>query len=106
RGLPAFRLEVIDVDDPIEVGAKTTYKIEVHNQGSLPGNQVQIIALVPPQMRILNANGPTKPVIQGQEVTFPPVDSLQPKQSLSYSIEVEALQAGDVRFTARLYSLT
>lgn len=106
RGLPAFRLEVVDVDDPIEVGARSTYKIEVHNQGTLPGNQVQIVAKVPKEMRILKADGPTKPIIQGQVVTFPPVDSLQPKQSLTYSVEVEALAPGDVRFTAELYSLT
>ncbi len=106
RGLPAFRLEVIDVDDPVEVGAKTTYKVEVHNQGSLPGNQVQVIAIVPNQMKILKADGPTVPVIDKQRVTFPPVDALKPKESLTYSIEVQALQPGDVRFTAELYSLT
>src|SRR5262249_32271149 len=47
RGVPAFRLEVIDLDDPIEVGARTTYRIDVTNQGSLPGNKVEIVAIVP-----------------------------------------------------------
>ena len=32
-GIPAFRLEVVDVDDPIEVGGTTTYRIDVTNQG-------------------------------------------------------------------------
>lgn len=106
RGLPAFRLEVVDVDDPVEVGNKTTYKIDVTNQGSLPGNRVEIIANVPPQMRILNANGPTKPRIEGQQVIFPAIDALQPKQTVNYSIDVEALQPGDVRFEAQLRSET
>ena len=58
RGIPAFRLEVVDVDDPVEVGARTQYRIDVTNQGSLPGNEVEIVCEVPRQMRILGASGP------------------------------------------------
>jgi uncharacterized repeat protein (TIGR01451 family) len=106
RGLPAFRLEVVDVDDPIEVGGKTAYKIDVTNQGSLPGNQVEIRALVPRQMKVINANGPSQPRVEGQQVLFPPVDSLQPGQTLNYSVEVQALEPGDVRFRVELRSAT
>jgi len=67
---------------------------------------VEIVAIVPKEMRILNANGPVQPRIEGQRVSFPPVDALAPKQSLNYSIDVEALQPGDVRFRVELRSLT
>jgi hypothetical protein len=67
---------------------------------------VEILAIVPPQMRIINANGPSKPRIEGQRITFPPVDSLAPKQVLNYSVDVEALQPGDVRFHVELRSAT
>jgi uncharacterized repeat protein (TIGR01451 family) len=106
RGLPAFRLEVYDLDDPVEVGSNTTYKIEVTNQGSLPGNKVQMSCTVPPQMKIIKADGPTKGQTVGQKVLFPPVETLGPKETLTYSIEVQALKAGDVRFTAELRSET
>jgi hypothetical protein len=107
RGLPAFRLEVVDLKDPVEVGGKTTYKIDVMNQGSLPGNQVEIHAIAPPQMRVLNADGPTKPKVDGQRVAFPAVDGLQPKQTLHYSVDVEAIQgAGDVRFRVEMRTAT
>jgi uncharacterized repeat protein (TIGR01451 family) len=106
RGLPAFRLEVIDHPDPIEVGGRTTYTISVTNQGSLPGNQVQITAYVPKEMRVINARGPSTPKVEGNTVTFPGIDSVQPKQTLEYTVEVEALQAGDVRFRAELRSQT
>ena len=39
RGLPVFRVEVYDLDDPVEVSARTTYQIEVTNRGSLPGRR-------------------------------------------------------------------
>jgi uncharacterized repeat protein (TIGR01451 family) len=106
RGLPAFRLEVYDLDDPVEVNGKTTYKVEVTNQGTLPGNQVQVTGIVPPQMKVLGTNGPSQAKIDGQTVTFPPVESLAPQQTVTYSIEVQALQVGDVRFRAELRSTT
>ncbi|GIW81534.1 MAG: hypothetical protein KatS3mg105_3341 [Gemmatales bacterium] len=105
-GLPAYRLEVLDVDDAVEVGGKTTYRIDVNNQGSLPGSQVQVIAIVPPQMRIVRTNGPTQARVDGQRVIFEPVESLAPQQTLSYTIDVEALQPGDVRFRVELRSAT
>jgi uncharacterized repeat protein (TIGR01451 family) len=106
RGLPAFRMEVVDTPDPVVLGGKMSYKIDVTNQGSLPGNQIVIVATVPNEMRVINANGPSKPIIEGQRVTFPPVDSLAPKQTLHYSIDVEALKVGDVRFQAELRTST
>jgi uncharacterized repeat protein (TIGR01451 family) len=106
RGLPAFRLKVVDLDDPVEAGARTTYRIEVTNQGSLPGNQVEVIAVVPAQMRVINAVAPVRHRIEGQRVLFEPLDALEPKQTVNYSVEVQAQQAGDARFQVELRSAT
>jgi uncharacterized repeat protein (TIGR01451 family) len=106
RGLPAFKLEVTDRDDPVEVGARTAYRIEVTNQGSLPGNQVEIVAVVPAQMRLLGATGPVRHRIEGQRVVFEPLDALAPKQTASYAVEVQATQGGDARFRLELRSST
>jgi uncharacterized repeat protein (TIGR01451 family) len=104
RGLPAFKMEVSDLDDPVEVNGKTTYKVEVTNQGTLPGQQVEITALVPEEMKVLTADGPTKPKIDGQKVTYPPLEALAPQQTVTYTVEVQALRPGDVRFQAELRS--
>jgi uncharacterized repeat protein (TIGR01451 family) len=115
HGLPAYRLEVSDVDDPVEKGSKTEYKIDVTNTGSLAGNQVQIIATLPVQMKFVKATGPsafktellpTRKPEDGDTITFEPADGLQPGQTFNYTVEVEALKAGDVRFTARLKAMT
>ena len=71
-GLPAFRLEVLDEVDPVPVGGRTTYKIDVTNQGSLPGDRVEIVATVPAEMKVVNANGPAKARIEGPHVFFLP----------------------------------
>jgi uncharacterized repeat protein (TIGR01451 family) len=106
RGLPAFAMKLSDEGDPAEVGGRVTYRIEVTNQGSLPGNKVQVVAVVPKEMRVLNTSGPGQPRTEGQRVTFPPIDSVRPNETLTYTIEVEALQPGDVRFQVELTSET
>ena len=103
-GLPAFRLEVLDEVDPVPVGGRTTYKIDVTNQGSLPGDRVEIVATVPVEMKVVSANGPATARIEGQHVFFPPVDGLQPKRTFSYSVEAEAVRPGDARFHVELRS--
>lgn len=106
RGLPAFSLDVQDVGDPAEVGGRVLYKVNVTNNGSLPANGLSLTAVVPAQMKVVNANGPTTPTVQANTVVFPAVDGVGPKQALSYAIEVQALQVGDVRFEVSLVSAT
>jgi uncharacterized repeat protein (TIGR01451 family) len=103
-GVPALRLEVQDIEDPIEVGGQTTYRIDVLNQGSLPATNVQIKAVVPKQMKVLNSAGPTQPQITGNELLFPAVTQLPVGQKLSYSVVVQGLEPGDVRFHVELTS--
>jgi uncharacterized repeat protein (TIGR01451 family) len=105
-GLPAFRLEVVDSDDPVEIGSKTTYHIDVTNQGSLPGTNVTIVAIVPDNFKISNTTGPGQPKIEGQKISFPPIDSVPPGAALKYTVEVEAVKEGDARFHVELRSLT
>jgi uncharacterized repeat protein (TIGR01451 family) len=106
QGLPAFKLDVKDLDDPVEVGGRTSYRITVTNTGSLPGNQVQIVALLPPQMRLLSASGRSPYRSDGPRVVFEPLPSLEQGQAVTCTIEVEAVQAGDARFRAELTSTT
>jgi uncharacterized repeat protein (TIGR01451 family) len=84
------------------VGGKITYRVNVTNTGSLPANQIELTASVPNQLKLVTANGPTTPRIEANKIVFPAVDSLQPKQVVSFTIEAEGLQPGDARFRAEL----
>lgn len=103
-GLPALRTELTDRGDPAEVGKKVAYDLKVTNQGTLPATDIELRALIPPEMRFADAKGPTQPNVQGQLVTFPKVASLEPGQSLAYTIEVDTLKPGDVRFRIEVRS--
>jgi uncharacterized repeat protein (TIGR01451 family) len=121
NGLPAFRLEVQDLKDPIEVGGTTRYQIDATNQGTLPGTRVEIRAVVPAELKVIQAQGPTAYRIEGNQLIFAPVDSLAPGQRLTYAVDVQALRVGkspgavpdaqanpkgDVRFRVELRSAT
>src|SRR5581483_6448534 len=52
------------------------------------------------------ANGPSKPRFEGQQVIFPPVDSLPPGQKFTYTVGAQAMKIGDARLKAELRSAT
>src|SRR5262249_6587923 len=86
-GIPALRLEVIDIGDPVEVGKQVTYVIEVTNTGSLAGKDIELKATVPIELRAVDAKGPTKEKIDGPLVSFAPVPTLEPGKKLTYTIQ-------------------
>jgi uncharacterized repeat protein (TIGR01451 family) len=104
-GVPALSLEVVDEGDPVQVGKTVTYRIEVTNTGALPAKQVEVKALVPPELRILpgKATGPSLATVAGQTITFAPLD-VPPQKTVRYLIETEGVKPGDVRFQAELRS--
>ncbi len=103
-GIPAILLEVIDLDDPVEVGKTTTYVITVTNQGTAPDTNIQVIATIPDQAEYVSATGATPPKAEGQKVTFSAVAKLEPKQKVEWRLIVRAKKPGDVRFALEMNS--
>jgi len=106
QGVPSIKLSVKDLTDPVELGTATTFQITVSNQGSIPDAQVQVVAVLPPELGYKGANGPTAFQVNGQRVTFAPLAALPPGATMIYSVQVEALKVGDARFRAELTSNT
>lgn len=104
EGISALLLEVVDVDDPVEVGTDTAYEIRVTNQGSREATNVEIHALVPKEMIVRGGQGPTNYRIEGQEIIFAPLAKLAPRADAIYRVFVRGTGVGDVRFRARLVS--
>ena len=103
-GIPAILLEVIDVDDPIEVGSTTTYVISVTNQGSAPGTNIRIVCKLPEELSFISASGATKASLSGRTITMAPIASLAPKEKAEWRIVVKATGEGDVRFAVQMNS--
>ena len=97
EGLAAILLEVIDVEDPLQVGEKTTYIIRVTNQGTKFDKNIVVAATFPKEIKPLSTSGSSKGKIEGSKVTFEPYVKLAAKQSVTFKIEAEGAVIGDGR---------
>ena len=104
KGIPAILLEVIDIEDPIEVGENEVYEIIVTNQGSADGTNIVITATIPPEMSYVSADGPARASVQGKIVTFAPLPHLAPKAKATYRVTTRGEEVQDVRFKISLTS--
>jgi uncharacterized repeat protein (TIGR01451 family) len=103
-GIPAILLEVVDLDDPIELGKEVTYEIKVTNQGTSTGTNVRLTGTTPATQQFVSATGATTVTHSDNTLTFGEVASLPPKTSAAWRVVTRALEADDVRFKVELRS--
>jgi uncharacterized repeat protein (TIGR01451 family) len=97
-GIPAVLLEVIDIDDPVEIGSNTTYVITATNQGSADGTNIRIVCTLEDNVRYVSSSGATAGTLQDNKVNFAPLRRLAPKAKATWRVVVRAVKPGDVRF--------
>ncbi len=102
EGVAAIQFQVVDVEDPIEVGRETMYEIRVTNQGSKTATNVQLLAILPPQLKPLDAEGPVRHLIDGNQVRFEPLSRLAPRADTTYRVKAQGVQKGDLRVRVQL----
>lgn len=103
-GIPAVRLEVVDVDDPLEVGASTTYVITATNEGTAPDTNIRITCDLEDRLQYVSAVGATSGSRVGNTVTFLPLQSLAPKAHAAWRVVVTGVKPGEVRFKVTMSS--
>jgi len=104
EGLSAITMEMIDLEDPVEVGTETTYEIRITNTGSKTETDVKILCTIPDKMQFKSATGPTTHILNGNEVVFQPIPKLAPRADAIYRLTVKAIAPGVVNFKGRLTS--
>lgn len=104
EGLSALTIECVDLEDPIEVGASTTYEVRVTNTGSKTETNLKLVCSVPEKMELVGAKGPGNIAsrAEGREIVFEPLPQLNPRADAVYRIIVKGTAAGDIRFRARI----
>jgi uncharacterized repeat protein (TIGR01451 family) len=104
EGLSALLMELVDTEDPVEVGKQTSYEIRVTNTGSKTETNLQLTCTIPEQMEFKGAKGPAGcPFrIEGREVIFNALPKLAPRVDAIYRVNVRCLAPGDARFQARV----
>ncbi len=103
-GIPASRLQVIDLEDPVEVGTTTTYLITVVNEGTAADTNVRIVCTLDDKLQYVSSAGATAGAIMGKTVSFAPLRSLEPKAKATWRVVVRGARAGDVRFKVSMHT--
>jgi uncharacterized repeat protein (TIGR01451 family) len=104
EGMSAILLEVVDTEDPIEVGGDTAYEIRITNTGSKSETDIKLVCTIPDKMLFKSAQGPCHFHEQGREIVFEPLPKLAPRADAIFRINVKAVSPGDVRFKAQITS--
>jgi len=94
RGIAAILLEVVDDPDPIQVGEANTYTIKITNQGFSDIHNVKTVATMDEECDPVSSPQGT---VSGKTVNFPAVPVIQPKKTVTYTISVKGVKAGDSR---------
>lgn len=103
-GVPAVRLETVDLVDPVPVGETTTYEISVKNQGTAEDVNINVTAQLPPNLEFVEATGDTEVVAEGDTIRFGRIQSLPPNAVATWRVVARAVEPGQVEFKLRLQS--
>ena len=94
----SIHFEVVDLEDPIEVGNPVTYDISVLNQGKTPISNIRLLCTVPPNQEFVSGTGVTPVTAQNRKVWLHAVPVLEGKAVARWRVIVKAIGAGDTRF--------
>jgi fimbrial isopeptide formation D2 family protein/uncharacterized repeat protein (TIGR01451 family) len=105
RTISALQLEVVDKNDPVQVGTQTVYEITVINEGSGDDRNVSVKAELPQGLKYVSSQGDTETTEEGNSIAFAPVDVLASGESVTWWVTVEATEAaGGQKFKVMLDS--
>ena len=107
-GAPALTIEIGEIPPLVEPGETIRIPARILNRGSDTATKVKVVVKLPPQLKLISADGPTSyregvPRNQADdgtvELQFEPIDKIDPKKDGVFDFRVQADQAGAVHIT-------
>jgi hypothetical protein len=99
-GTPAVVLELATPPGLLEVGKRAAFQVRVRNNGTVPARDVAVTAFAPAELKVVRAGDAVTDATG--KATFPAVGELRPGEVRTFTVEVEAVAAGDARFRAEV----
>jgi len=103
-GIPTLRMDIVDLEDPVEVGEVVTYVITAMNDGSATDHNVRIVCELEDKLQYVSASGSSQVSLAGRTLTFAPLRSLGPTEKATWRVVTKAVRAADIRFSVTLTS--
>ncbi|MFM8272423.1 MAG: hypothetical protein ACKODX_08820 [Gemmata sp.] len=101
-GTAAVSLELTPPTGPVEVGKRARYQVRVRNQGTVSARNVEVNVTAPPELKFVRGSGAAEGRIDGAQMLFKVFEELGPGQTLVFTIDADAAQAGDARLVAEV----
>jgi len=101
-GIASLTMELVDLDDPVEIGAETAYEVRVKNEGSKAATRVSIACELPPEMELKNYKAPVDAIVEGRQILFKSLEQIAPGSEVVYRIHVKGVQEGNHRMRVRM----
>lgn len=101
-GVASLTMELVDIDDPVEIGAETAYEIRVRNEGSKAASGVSIACELPPEMELKTVKAPVDAIVEGRQILFKSLDHVAPGAQVVYRVHVKGVQEGTHRMRVRM----
>lgn len=104
QGVPALVLIAYDRNDPVAVGNETSYEIKVKNQGSGVANEINITGELGDQFSFVEGTGDSDVTGSGTSFNFGPISTLEPGDTVSWTISAKAENPGYARLNLDMNS--
>jgi uncharacterized repeat protein (TIGR01451 family) len=98
EGISALMVEMVDTEDPVEVGGDTAYEVRITNTGSKTETDIKLTAIVPEKEDFKDVQGPVHAHAEGKTIVFDPIEKLAPHADAILRINVKAREQGVVYF--------
>ena len=104
EGVASLTMELVDIDDPVEIGAETAYEVRVKNEGTKAATGVAIACELPPEMELKSCKAPVEAIVEGRQILFKSLDQLAPGATVVYRVHVKGVREGNHRMRVRMTS--
>jgi hypothetical protein len=103
-GAASLDTEIVDLDDPVEIGGEAAWEVRVRNDGSKSAANIVVVCELPAGVELLTAKGPTESVADAKNLLFKSLSQLAPGQQAIYRVHVRGVTEGTHRLRARITS--
>lgn len=104
KGAASLSTEIVDLNDPVEVGAETAWEVRVKNEGSKAASNIAVVCEIPEHVQLISAKGPTQAIADAKTVVFKGLPELAPGQQAIFRVHVKGQAEGTHRLRARVTS--
>ena len=104
-GMPAILLEVVDTEDPVQVGGVEKFYVTVTNQGNADDENIAVKMSFEENFDYVSSSGPTQAKVEtAKAVEFAPLASLSAGKKAIWEVTAKSLKEGDHRTSVKLTS--